>query len=82
VENIISDRDMKRTAFIQAAGHRVRIFKLCSPRCCAEYPDTPAVRSILADYDAGKATSVPPKAIMVAFGEIMSLCRDLKQGVV
>lgn len=78
--NTISDRDMKRAAVVKAAGYPVHIFKLCSPRCVAEYPDTPEIKQLLEAYEAGRLLPVPQKKIMQAYGEIMGQCKDLKQG--
>lgn len=78
--NTISDRDMKRAAVVKAAGHHVHIFKLCSPRCVAEYPDTPEVKALLDAYENRQLLPIPPKKIMLAYGEIMGQCKGLKQG--
>lgn len=78
--NTISDRDMKRAAVVKAAGYPVHIFKLCSPRCVAEYPDVPEVNALLDAYEKRQLLPIPPKKIMQAYGEIMGQCKGLQQG--
>lgn len=80
--NTISDRDMKRAAVVKAAGYPVNIFKLCSPRCVAEYPDTPEVKALIEAYENRQILPISPKKIMLAYGEIMGQCKDLKVGAV
>lgn len=77
----ITDRDIRRAAVVMGAGHKVTAIKLqCSPRCGFLYPDTPEVRKLISDYDSRKILSIPVKTIMVAYGELLSQCKDLQAG--
>lgn len=79
----ITDRAVKRAAVVRAAGFQVVTIKLqCSPRCAFEYPDTPAVRKLIDDYEARENLNIPPKNILQAYTDLLGECKALKVGAI
>lgn len=80
---MITTRDVRQAAVIQAAGHQVETLKQpCSPRCLFEFADTPEIRKLLEDYERRRVLSIPPKAIMTAYTNLLSACKSLKEGAI
>lgn len=77
----ITDRDFQRSAVVFAAGYPVEIHKLpCSPRCAATYPDSPAVRRLIQQYEAKQPLDVPVKTILHCYGLLIAKAKDLRAG--
>jgi hypothetical protein len=77
----ITDRDIKRAAVLRAAGFEVKTIKLqCNPRCAFLYEDTPETRKLIEDYEQRRILPIPIKAVMVAYGILISESKDLQAG--
>ena len=77
----IVDRDLQRAAFVFAAGHHVEVVKLnCSPRCAAQYADSPETRALVDAYDSKRPTDIPARVVLDCYGKLVAQAKDLKVG--
>lgn len=73
--------DIRQAAVIQAAGIQVdAIKKPASPRCMFQFEDSPATRHLLENYERRRTLSIPPKSIMEAYTNLLSVCKTLQAG--
>lgn len=73
--------DIRQAAIIQAAGIQVDpIKKPASPRCIFQFEDSIISRALLENYERRKALSIPPKSIMEAYTNLLSVCKTLQAG--
>jgi len=78
---LITDRNLQRAAIVFAAGYHVEIFKLpTSPRCAAEYVDSPEIRALIEAFDSKKIIDIPHKVVLDCYGQLMARAKDLKVG--